>query len=156
MFKNYSGSLPNAYIISLLEVIKPKVVLTRIDNSIKFSVIAKICEKKYIFLAIQSAWRTDYNWNDYFYKKNEIDINFNKKIYLPHFFCFGEYEIKQFKDLNIAVQNFYPVGDLLHSEYLEHKKQFKHNIIKKKQARTIVENTVLFQQIWWFRVKSSV
>ena len=104
LLKNYTGSLSNAYILSLLEIIKPKVVLTRVDNSIKFSTIAKVCEKKYVFLAIQSAARTDYTWNNFFYKTKKVDISFNKKIYLPHFFCFGEYEIKQFNDLNINVK----------------------------------------------------
>ena len=131
LLKNYTGSLSNAYILSLLEIIKPKVVLTRVDNSVKFSEIAKVCEKKYVFLAIQSAARTDYTWNNFFYKTKKIDISFNKKIYLPHFFCFGEYEIKQFNDLNINVRNFYPSGDLQFSEYLEYKKKNKHKAIKK-------------------------
>ena len=139
LFKNYTGSLSNAYILSLLEIIKPKVVLTRVDNSIKFSEIAKVCEKKYVFIAIQSAARTDYTWNNFFYKTKKIDISFNKKIYIPHFVCFGEYEIKQFKDLNIKVQNFYPIGDLQFSEYLEYKKKNQHNIIKKKDICFITD-----------------
>ena len=142
LFKNYTGSLSNAYILSLLEIIKPKVVLTRVDNSIKFSEIAKICEKKYVSIAIQSAARVDYTWNNLFYKTKKININFNEKIYLPHFFCFGEYEIKQFKDLNVKVQNFYPTGDLQFSEYLEYKKKNIHNIIKKKDICFITDYIV--------------
>lgn len=139
LLKNYTGSLSNAYILSLLEIINPKVVLTRVDNSIKFSEIAKICETKYVFVAIQSAARTDYTWQNFFYKTKKIDININKKIYIPHFICFGEYEIKQFNDLNINVKNFYPSGDLQFSEYLEYKKENQHNIIKKKDICFITD-----------------
>ncbi len=44
--KNYNGNLMTSYLVSLLEVIKPKVVLTFIDNSFKFSDLAKLLEKK--------------------------------------------------------------------------------------------------------------
>ena len=42
--KNYKGNIMTAYLISLLEIIKPKVVLTCIDNS--FKLIDE--EKKYL------------------------------------------------------------------------------------------------------------
>ena len=43
--KNFhSGNIFTVYLLSLLEIIKPKVVITKIDNSFKFSELARICE----------------------------------------------------------------------------------------------------------------
>ena len=40
-FKNYNGNIMTAYLVSLLEIINPKVVLTNIDNSFKFFDLAR-------------------------------------------------------------------------------------------------------------------
>ena len=54
IIKNFhSGNIFTVYLLSLLEIIKPKVVITKIDNSFKFSELARICEKKYTFVGIQ-------------------------------------------------------------------------------------------------------
>ena len=53
LIKNYRGNLWTSYLITLIEIINPKVVLTFIDNSIKFHEVAKFLEKKIIFCAIQ-------------------------------------------------------------------------------------------------------
>ena len=50
-FKHYKGNVMTAYLISLLEIIQPKVVLTFIDNSLKFFDVARILDKKIYFLA---------------------------------------------------------------------------------------------------------
>ena len=39
--KNFNGNLMTSYLTSLIEVINPKIVITFIDNSFKFSEIAK-------------------------------------------------------------------------------------------------------------------
>ena len=47
VIKNYSkGNLFTVYLTALIELISPKVVITNIDNSLKFSDVAKILEKK--------------------------------------------------------------------------------------------------------------
>ena len=47
IIKNYSkGNLYTVYLISLIELINPKVVINTIDNSLKFSENSKILEKK--------------------------------------------------------------------------------------------------------------
>ena len=41
IFKNYRGNLMTAYLSSIIEIVSPKVILTYIDNSYKFSELAK-------------------------------------------------------------------------------------------------------------------
>jgi len=54
MIKNFSlGNIYTVYLLSLLEIINPKVVLTKVDNSLKFSEIAKIWWLTQIQLLLQ-------------------------------------------------------------------------------------------------------
>ena len=76
-----------AYFSSIILMIRPKLVLTRNDNLISFSLTAKNLEKKFKFLAIQKAAR--YEYGEPFYDKKNL-----KKIYIPEFACFGEVEKK--------------------------------------------------------------
>ena len=59
-FKNFKGNFKNAYLISLIKIMNPKVVLTFCDNSFKFFDIAKSMEKKVDFIAIQNGARYDF------------------------------------------------------------------------------------------------
>ena len=68
-FKHYNGNVITAYLASLIEVVRPKVVLTFIDNSLKFFDLAKIFDKKMNFAAIQNASRFDLSEYKYLYKK---------------------------------------------------------------------------------------
>ena len=56
-FRNYNGNIMTAYIVTLLEIIEPKIVLTFIDNSLKFFDVAKILDNKIYFIAIQNGAR---------------------------------------------------------------------------------------------------
>ena len=58
-FKHYNGNIMTAYLSSLLEIVRPRVVLTNIDNSLKFFDMAKIFDKKINFVAIQNGARHD-------------------------------------------------------------------------------------------------
>ena len=121
IFKNFSkGNLFTAYLISLIELIRPKVVITNIDNSFKFSDVAKILEKKTNFIAIQNASRGDLLQLDYLYNAKKVKHNLLKKYYIPNLFCFGDYERELYKKLNIAVKNIYPVGNLRWANFLDH------------------------------------
>jgi len=113
IFKNFSkGNLFTVYLVSLIEIIKPKVVITSIDNSFKFSQVAKILEKKTNFIAIQNATRIDYLEWDYYYKKKKLKKNYLENLYIPNLLCHGEYEKEVFTKLNIKIKNFYPIGNL--------------------------------------------
>lgn len=124
IFKNFfKGNLFTVYLISLIELIKPKVVITNIDNSIKFSDVAKVLDKKINFIAIQNASRIDLLEYSYLYNVKKLKNNVLEKFYLPNFFCFGDYEIDLYKKLNIKTRNIYPVGSLRWANFIYKNKE---------------------------------
>ena len=85
-FLNLRDNFKIAYLTTLIQEIRPKIVLTFIDNSFHFSKIAKNCRSRNInFIAIQNAWRGDISENDYFFRKGLINKNPNKILYIPSF-----------------------------------------------------------------------
>ena len=128
IFKNYfKGNLFTVYLISLIELIRPKVVITNIDNSFKFSDVARILEEKTNFIAIQNATRGDLLDFDYLYKTKKIKHNFLKKFYIPNLYCFGDYERDLYRQLDIKVKNIYPIGNLRWANFLHHIKSENHS-----------------------------
>ena len=102
LIKNYRGDLWTSYLITIIEIISPKVVLTVIDNSIKFHEVAKFLKKKFIFCAIQNGARYDIKrFKHKFFKKLEKE-DLTKKFYIPNFFCFGEFEKDDYNKNNIS------------------------------------------------------
>ena len=131
IFKNFSkGNLFTAYLVSLIELIEPKVVITNIDNSVKFSDVAKILEKKITFIAIQNAARYELLELDYLYRTKKIKKNYLKKFYIPNFFSFGDYERDLYPKLQINVKNIYPAGSSRWASFLNHIKKENHSLEK--------------------------
>ena len=54
-FINNNKDLFNSYLLTILDLVRPKVVFTFIDNSFKFSKFASLRQKKYKFLALQNG-----------------------------------------------------------------------------------------------------
>jgi len=129
-FRHYNGNIMTAYLVSLLEVIRPKVVLTNIDNSFKFFDLAKILDKKMNFVAIQGAVRHDLVEYKYLYEKNITKSDLTKNFYIPNFLCFGQFEIDLYKHYGIKVKNFFKVGSLRLANFFYH---IKKNKIKLKK-----------------------
>ena len=128
IFKNYfKGNLFTVYLISLIELIRPRVVITNIDNSFKFSDVAKILEKKTNFIAIQNASRYDLLAYNYFYNTKKMKHNILEKFYIPNLFCFGDYERELYNKLNIKAKNIYPIGNLRWANFLHHIKSENHS-----------------------------
>ena len=78
--KNFKGNLFTSYLLALIKIIKPKIILTTIDNSFKFSEIAKQFYKKITFIAVQNAARYDFERNKLLFDMNSkknwiIEIN---------------------------------------------------------------------------------
>ena len=64
----YRGNFLSSYIISIIKIIKPKIVITYIDNSYKFSEVAlrfKKINNNIKFIAIQNGARYEILENDY-------------------------------------------------------------------------------------------
>jgi len=125
--KYYNGNITTAYLIALLEVIKPKIVITYTDNDLKFSEIAKILKNKIKFIAVQNAYRADILEYNYLYKKKKINNNYLKKFYIPNFLCHGDFDIDLYKKFKIKVGTFYKVGSLRFSNFLDYYKIQKKN-----------------------------
>ena len=90
------------YFTSCFVTIRPKAIVTSIDNSSDFHWLSKNC-RRFHFIAIQNGSRLSF-------MSNESD-----DYHLQHLFCFGEHEKNQFARVNYTVENFYPVGSLMAS-----------------------------------------
>jgi len=119
LIKNYRGNLWTSYLITIIEIINPKLVLTVIDNSFKFHEVAKFLEKKFIFCAIQNGARYDIKRFKRKFLKKIIKEDLSKKFFIPNFFCFGEFEKDDYGKNNIEVKNFIKVGSLRFSNFLK-------------------------------------
>ena len=128
-FKLKTINIWTAYLTALIEYVSPKVIITWSDNSLKFFEIAKILNDKINFFAIQNGARYDLNRYLYLFEKGIYKIDKTKEFFLPNFFCFGKYEIDDFKKKKIEVKNFIPVGSLRLANYIFDKKI---NVLKKK------------------------
>jgi surface carbohydrate biosynthesis protein len=101
---NFIRLIKNIYLFCIINYIKPKVVVTFVDNSYSFSMLSKYY-KKSAFFAIQNGTRT---------KRRLL----NNYIHLSNFFCFGEYERYYYKEMNKHVDNFIPIGSLRGSHFI--------------------------------------
>ena len=106
LFSKYNFLLlQDIYLISIIQVIKPKVVLTFVDNSIQFSKLSKANEDKEIkFIALQNGARLQWQEQFFLFKKNLISRNINLDYFIPHFLCFGEFEKDDCKKYSIKVE----------------------------------------------------
>ena len=127
----FKGDLFLAYLSALLKIIKPKIVLTFIDNSDKFHKLAKLFRHDYKFLAIQTAIRDlEIKYNEYFKKRKLNFYDYRKNYYVPYLFCNGQFEIDYFKKKKLKVDTFKKIGSLRVSNF---KKKKKLNLINKKK-----------------------
>ena len=126
LLKNlFKHSLKINYISCLLKIIKPKKIVTIIDNSEDFHIIYKLFKKSNIsFYAIQNAVRS----KDYY--KSIFSIS----NYSGNYFCFGDYELNSIKKnlLHTPKLKLKAIGSLrteLAKEYLHKKNKNKINEI---------------------------
>jgi len=88
----FRGNIWTAYLISLIEAVSPKIVITCTDNDLKFSEIAKKMKDKINFFVIQNGTRYDYKKFKDQYEKKIIKKNIFNNFYIPNFFCFGNFD----------------------------------------------------------------
>ena len=72
-FYKKGGDISFAYYAAIINLIKPNLVLSWIDNSWMLSRLTKIFYKEINFLAIQNAVRYEMNFNDNLIKKKIIN-----------------------------------------------------------------------------------
>jgi len=89
------GYIYRVYLFCCIDYIKPKVVVTFVDNCSIFHWVSRMyknCE----FYAIQ----------------NGIRLLTSDSMSMPNLFCFGQYEVDLYKKHGKDIDNFYPVGSL--------------------------------------------
>jgi len=94
------------HLLSCIEYISPKVVLTCIDNSGSFQWISRHYDKA-TFYVIQNGFHGNLGTAE----RGDLAHS------MPHFMCFGRFEEDSYKKYNCKVDNFYPVGSLLGGYY---------------------------------------
>jgi len=126
--KRVQGIFLNSYLISLIQLINPKIIISHIDNSIKYSDVSFFLKDKFKFLTVQNASRYDQLINELNFKKK---FNFgikNYKLFIQNFLCFGRYEKEIYKRLNYNVENFEIVGSLRKANFFRYLKRQQKNL----------------------------
>ncbi len=100
------SQLRSIYFESCLVAMKPKAVVTFIDNSDSFHWLSRYC-REFPFIAIQNGARLRY-----------ASVG-TSGYYLQHLFCWGTHEPELFKQLGFEIENYYPVGSLLASLHFD-------------------------------------
>ena len=94
-------SLKQSYYEALILSLKPKAVVTIIDNNQIFNYLSKKI-KSIPFIAVQNGLRHPF----------EGSAN---SFHVQHYFSFGQNEKKYFSNYNMEVENYYPAGSLISS-----------------------------------------
>ena len=94
------------YFLSYIELHNSRVVITNIDNSVLFQKLWRL-QKNIKYFAIQNGNRT----------KNELSNS--NKMHLHNFFCFGKYDIDNFKRYGHTAEKFIPTGSLKSSIFID-------------------------------------
>ncbi len=123
-------SLSILYLYTIIKLVKPKVILTSVDNSLQFHQLAKLLHEKIIFFAIQNANRLDYLNNEYNIKNSLSNIDYNSHIFIPNLICFGDIEEKLAKKLNLNIKNFLKYGSIRTANFYYYIDKEKINISK--------------------------
>ena len=111
-----------SYYLALIKIVKPKMIITWIDNDHRFFNLAKILDAKIEFFAIQNAFRLEEH-----IRSKEEQMADGSKIYIPNYLCFGEQTVEYFKKIGATVKKFNIVGSLRLSNANQHLK--KNNLI---------------------------
>ena len=106
-FKNILWQFLCIYIKSYIQIVKPKAVITSIDNCTKFAWLSKHIQN-IPFIAIQNGFRLSFDQDNNLY-------------HCQHLFCFGDFEVENFPKREWTVNNYYPVGSLNASMYFKDK-----------------------------------
>ncbi|MDA9077521.1 hypothetical protein N9K39_04230 [Candidatus Pelagibacter sp.] len=141
LIRNFNTNLATTYLATLLEKINPKIVITFSDNSYKFSELAKILNKKIKFFAIQNAFRLDVLENHFLFKTRLKKYNLNKKLFIPYFFCLGQFEVNFYKKYKIKTGKIFKIGSLRLSNAIHYFKSRKIDFGRKFYDICLISDT---------------
>lgn len=111
LIKNlFKRSLKINYFLALINVINPKVLVTRIDTSRDFSILSKILYKKIHCISLQQGMRLlPDNKNLHRTDTPKKDI---KNYFIPEFFVFSNSDKLFFSNLKAKVINYHIAGSI--------------------------------------------
>ena len=104
----FLSQLRLVYYRSLILLLKPKAVITFIDNNVIFNQLSQSL-KNIPFIGIQNGLRL----------VHEKAYNYH----VQHLFSFGNNESTYFKNIGYEVENYYPCGSFIASQHLRKKKE---------------------------------
>ena len=113
------SSLSNNYYSSIINAMNPMLVITFIDNDRVFWRLDKEYNEYIIFITVQNGTR-------FFSSSNEQESYLKHLFYYPeediyhsNFVCISDYEVDLYKKNGAIVEQFYPIGVLNASNYIE-------------------------------------
>ena len=133
-------NLLTVYLYTAIKMTEPKIVITSICNSTKFSELARLFEEKINFIAIQKANKYEYIQNDTYFKAGSMKENLNKRYYLPNYYVFGDMEEEKCKKFQINVGKFYKYGSIQIANFFEYIKNNKITLNKNKYDLCCIED----------------
>jgi surface carbohydrate biosynthesis protein len=101
------GSLYRVYLLTCIQYIKPKVVMTFIDNSFPFQLISRIY-KDAQFIALQNGVRI----RDCLKDSRPPFPQPGSIISMPMLVCFGNHDVDSFRKYHHQIDQYYPMGSL--------------------------------------------
>lgn len=112
LFRGKYRTLYLLYLLSCVESIKPKIVITLIDNSYLFQAISRLYTEAE-FYAIQNGVKLEISLKDYLPEYPPEA----KLISLPNLVCFGQQIIDIYRKHKHKVDHFFPLGSLIGGYY---------------------------------------
>lgn len=114
------GIFLTSYLISVIQLINPKLIISHIDNSTKYSDVSFFLKDRFKFLTVQNAARYDQLINELNFKKNLKFKIKNYKLFIQNFLCFAKFEKETYKKLDYTVENFHIIGSLRKSNFFRY------------------------------------
>lgn len=112
----FFSKLYRAYLISCIEYVNPKIVITTIDNDILFYIISNYF-LDIRFYAIQNGMRFPIEVYDQKKALLEYGDSHNNSLYNVILMCFGDKDRRYFINTNFCLKEIFPVGSLKESVY---------------------------------------
>jgi surface carbohydrate biosynthesis protein len=112
MFRHLKGLLYVAYLLAWVQCVRPRVVITFIDNDWQFQVLSRLYPAAF-FIAIQNGVRSEFNLR--------VDLppppHPGSRISMPLMYCFGRCEMEAYPAYGHLVDRLIPIGSLRASWY---------------------------------------
>lgn len=132
-FRHFKGLLFVAYLLAWIQCVRPRVVVTFIDNDWQFQVLSRLYPAA-LFIAIQNGVRSEFNLRFDLPPQSHP----GNRISMPHLYCFGKCEVEAFHAYGHFVDKMIPVGSIRASWY-------RANIASKIISRVIYDVLLISQ-----------